>query len=158
MPDASEAPNDVARIAQLERAQARLTAICVFLLLGLGLAIAWHIIPRRSVDAGRFVLRDDTGRKRAELGFWDDRPILRLNGENEKARAFMFVRKDGSTVLRMTDTTGTSRLALSLSAGGEPEVMLAAADGHSRLVLSAPGGSARASLRDERGTVLWSAP
>ena len=52
MPDVLDSTNDLARIGRLERAQARLTAICVFLLLGLGLVLAWQIIPRRSLDAG----------------------------------------------------------------------------------------------------------
>lgn len=121
-----------ARLASLERRVERLYALVAVLAVGLGVAVAWHFVPRPALDASRFMLRDSAGTWRGALMLREDgSPVIRLNDERSRARLYGVVTPDGRPRLRLLDSTGTSRTVLELETNGAPSVRLSGADGHS---------------------------
>jgi hypothetical protein len=148
------------RVAALERRVRWMSSLIMFLTLGFILLIGWTFVPRRHrVDAPAFRVRDSEGRVRAELGMWEDRPMMRLNSPEGKARAIMFVRDDGRAAFQLNDRDNAHRLQLTLDEDGHPGVVLANSEGRSMVaILAEPDGRATLALRDEKLEPLWSAP
>jgi hypothetical protein len=148
------------RLALLEKRVRWMSSLVMFLTFGFVLLMAWTFLPRRGrVDSPAFRVRDSAGRVRAELGMWDDRPVLRLNSPDGKARAILFVRDDGRAAFQLNDRENAHRLQLTLDEDGRPGVVLANAEGRSMVaILAEADGRATLALRDENLEPLWSAP
>ena len=143
----AEPPNDAARFALLEREVRRLTALAVFLSIGLAVVLVLHFLPAAPVlEAKGLTLRDARGMRRVELGFRDDgSPMLRLNNAEQRARVMLYLRDDGAGELRFSDRGNVHRARIGVAADGTPEVLLAGADGRTVTALrdSAAGQAAR---------------
>lgn len=148
------------RLSLLERRVRWMSSLLTFVTLGFVLLMGWTFVPRRHrIDAPSFVVRDAQGQSRAELGMWEDRPMIRLNNAAGKARAMMFVRDDGSATFRLSDKDGNHRLQLTLDPEGLPSIVLANEGGRSLVAIQAePDGGATMALRDEKLETVWAAP
>ncbi|MFI5371828.1 MAG: hypothetical protein ACHQ52_09735 [Candidatus Eisenbacteria bacterium] len=149
--DPSPTPVD---LAALHRQLRWLTAVCVFLGLGLVLELSYHFLPAQpEVAANRFVLVDTHGHVRGVFGQWGDgSPVLQLNGGDERERVVLVASPDGSSALRILDTTRTHRVFLQAGRDGWPELVLAGPDGASRLRLkTGPDGVGRIERSDSSG-------
>jgi len=141
-------------LAVLHRRLRWLTAVCVFLTLGLVLMLAYHFLPvQPEVAARRFVLVDAKGRVRGQFGSWQDgSPLLQLNGRDGRERLLLVASDDGSTGLRILDTTRVHRVFLQTGRDGWPELLLTGPDEQPRLrIMTGPQGVGRIVRRDETG-------
>lgn len=86
----------------------------------------------RVVEAERFVLRDATGKVRAELGLRDGRPGLALFDEKGERRAQLAMLPDGSSSLTFYDRDGNARAVVRVGPEGDPHLDLREADGKVR--------------------------
>lgn len=103
------------------------------------------------VEANKFLLRDDAGRIRAELGIEDGTgPILALFDEEQRPRARLAVRF-GVPNLALLSENGVSRIELSGGGIGSPSITLCDTAGKPRLDLSLIDaiGGARLAFTDE---------
>ena len=148
------------RLSQLERRVRWMSSLLTFVTLGFVLLMMWTFVPRRHrIDAPSFVVRDSKGVSRAELGMWEDRPMIRLNNDAGKARAMMFVKDDGSATFRLSDKDGNHRLQLTLDETGIPSLVMANPEGRSMVAIQVEGdGRSTMALRDQDLKALWSAP
>jgi len=141
-------------VATLERRLRWLTAVCVFLGLGLVLETVYRFLPAQpELAAQRFVLTDARGHVRGMLGQWGDgTPVLQLNGPDGRERLILLAGTDGSTGLRILDSTHTHRVFLETEKGGWPSLLLAGADGTRRLLLATgPDQGGRVERYDAHG-------
>ncbi len=159
-PAAADSSDLPARLATLERETGRLRALTLFLGLGLLALLAWQLMPRgATLDARRIVLRDGSGRARAELGFREDgASMLRINNSAERARIMMFVRDDGAATFRMSDAQGQHRMALAIGTDGAPSLSMTGRDGRSRLLARLEGDLPELTMLDEQQQARWRAP
>jgi hypothetical protein len=144
-------------LAALERRLRGLTAVCVFLGLGLVLETVYRFLPGQpELAAQRFVLTDAHGHVRGMMGQWGDgTPVLQLNGPDERERVILHASPDGSAGLRILDSTRTHRVYLETGTDGWPILMLNGPDGLRRLQLAAgPAGPGRVERYDEHGARL----
>lgn len=136
------------RLGRLERENRRLKHLGVGLLVGMvavGLLAVVAVVRlgqagsekrAKVVEAEKIVLRDASGKIRAELGLSaDGSPRLDFFDRDEKRRAGLFLVPDGAR-LYLADKTGTLQAALAMS-GDSPSVL---------------------QLLDKAGTVRWRAP
>ena len=139
----------VRRLSHMERENRRWRWLVTVTLATLAAAvIVGHLVPRKVVEARRFVMRDADGRSRAELGMTtdgtsvlvlndkDERPGVALsvlpNGprtvslldENGKTRSVLTARVDGDSGLRLFDENRTHRASLDVKADGSPILRL----------------------------------
>lgn len=141
-------------LARLQRQVRWLTAVCVFLGLGLVLMFAYRFLPvQPEVAANRFVLVDANGRVRGQFGQWKDgSPVFQLNGPDGRERLLLVASEDGSTGLRILDTAHVHRVFLQSARDGWPQLLLTGPDEQSRLRLeTGPHGVGRIVRRDEAG-------
>jgi hypothetical protein len=126
-------------VAVLERRLRWLTAVCVFLGLGLVLQMVYRFLPEQpELAAQRFVLTDGHGHVRGMLGAWGDgTPVLQLNGPDGGERLILLASANGSSGLRILDRTRTHRVFLMTGSDGAPSLMLNGPDGTRRLRLTA---------------------
>lgn len=146
-------------VRALERRVRWLSAMCVFLALGWTLLVAQRWLRPPVVSAERFVVRDDRGKVRAEMGAnGGGEPVFRLNNPEGKERILMGLRPDGTIEMRLTDHDHEHRASLFLRSDGWPALVLSAPDGRSfvRLDTDSTGGSL--TLRDANGARRWPAP
>ena len=144
-----------AELAQLHRQVRWLGAVCVFLGLGLMLLFTYRFLPvQPEVAANRFVLVDAKGRVRGQFGQWKDgSPVFQLNGPDGRERLLLVASEEGSTGLRILDTTHVHRVFLQSARDGWPQLLLAGPDEQPRLRLeTGPHGIGRVVRRDEAGT------
>ncbi|MEO5988211.1 MAG: hypothetical protein ABIU54_05655 [Candidatus Eisenbacteria bacterium] len=122
-----------ASVHRLERRITRLTAIASVLALGFVLSILWQLLPKPTLDAQRFMLRDNIGIWRGALMMREDGcPVVRLNDSRGKARLYGVVLPDGNARLRFTDSTGIHRAILELEQHSLPQLSLLDQDGRLR--------------------------
>jgi hypothetical protein len=144
-------------LATLERRIQWLTAVCVFLGLGLVLETAYHFLPGQpEIAAQRFLLTDTHGRVRGLFGQWGDgTPVLQLNGSDGRERVILLASPDGSSGLRILDSTRAHRVYLETGTDGWPSLVFDGSDGTSRLRLATgPGVPGRVQRFDEHGAEL----
>jgi hypothetical protein len=127
-----------ATAASLERRVERLTAAVAVLAVGLALSVLWHFVPRPQLDASRFILRGGKGAWRGSLEMdTSGNPVLRLNDANGRAMLYGVVIADGTTRLRLADTTGLSRVVFEVGTDRTPHAWLLDSGGrtgvHARL-------------------------
>jgi hypothetical protein len=152
----------VRRVERLEREVRRWRCATTALTLGaVALVTIGAAIPRgRIVEAQKFVLKDPTGRVRAELGPSDsDRQIaLRFKDATGSPRVTLGV-EDESALLVLGDKTGRPRVGLVTLAHGAPGLTLYDTTGRARVELGlSREGEPGASLLDARGGSVWKAP
>jgi hypothetical protein len=146
-----------AGLATLERRLHWLTAVCVFLGLGLVLETVYHFLPAQpELAAQRFLLTDAHGHVRGLFGQWGDgTPVLQLNGADGSERVILLASADGSSGLRILDSTRTHRVFLMTGQDGWPSLMLNGPDGLRRLRLATgPGVPGHVERYDEHGGKL----
>jgi len=139
----------VRRLSHMERENQRWKWLVTVTLATLAAAvIVGHLVPRKVVEARRFVMRDADGRSRAELGMTtdgtsvlvlndkDERPGVALSvlpdgprtvsllDENGKTRSVLTARVDGDSGLRLFDENRTHRASLDVKADGSPILRL----------------------------------
>lgn len=162
MNDPGPAPSgESQRLERLERSVRRLMSVAVMLALAFVVLLVWQFYPRRhAIASPGFVVVDRQGRARAELFLRDDgSPMLRLNDPGERARMSMYLRDDGSGVLRIADASGVNRAELLVNKDGLPEFSLGAADGRAIVTIgTGEDGAPRIRLADAQQRQLWSAP
>src|SRR5262249_10198333 len=127
--DAIPAPI-VVELAILHRQVRWLTAVGVFLGLGLLLLLAYPFLPvQAEVAANRCLLVDRHGHVRAQLGQWSDgSPVFQLDSREGRERLLLVASEDGSSGLRILDSTHVHRVFLQTGTDGWPELLLAAGD------------------------------
>ncbi len=143
-----------AELALLHRRVRWLTAVCVFLGLGVVLLMVYRFLPvQPELAAHRFVLVDEHGRVRGQFGQWrDGSPLLQLMGPDGRERLLLVASQDGSTGLRILDTTRTHRVFLQSGRDGWPELLLSGPDEQPRIrIMTGPSGVGRIVRRDEQG-------
>jgi hypothetical protein len=92
-----------------------------------------------SIEARQFILRDSSGRVRAELGANPDGAVgLNLNDANERTLATLVVDGKGSPGLDLYDQSGKRRGMIALAAQGTPGIGLYDANGRLRTSLDVP--------------------
>jgi hypothetical protein len=118
-------------------------------------------VPRgRVVEAQKFVLKDASGRVRAELGPTDtDKEIaLRFRDTVGLLRVIVGLQEETS-LLVLSDKTGRPRAGLVTLAQGAPAFTLYDTTGRPRVELGlAREGEPHAALLDARGGSTWKAP
>jgi hypothetical protein len=108
-------------------------------------APAW----KRTVEAGKFVLRDSSGKTRAMLGMIPTGPVLRMYDTSGTPRAALSVSEVGAG-LGLYDTSGQMRAVLDMFAGNQNLTLLDASGAQlARLDGSADGPSL--TLQDSGG-------
>jgi hypothetical protein len=114
------------RIARLERQNRHMkqaglvllfALISVFVMAQVKTAKAPLIKAVKSLEAGRFVLQDGQGRKRAELGLFSERPSLVFYDEAEKALMTAGLEPEGAG-LALYDAAAQKVAALNCTATG----------------------------------------
>lgn len=148
-------------LAVLQRRVRWLTAVCVFLGVGLVIDFARTLLPSvGDLSARALTIPDSTGTARIQLGLWlDQTPFVRLNGADGKERMMAYVRPDGISQLRMSDSAGVGRLFLGLDEGGAPGLYLAGPDGAWLVAVDGHGrGRYAMVVRNESRELLWKAP
>ena len=168
-----------ARVDRLERENRRLRRGGAAALLGLAAALVMGQAPRggnaRTVEAERFLLRDASGKARAELAIQPDgSPYLEFRDGAGNARAGLGLQGEtahlgltdkkgkGGTILRaqpngrpnitLTDEHGARRAVLFLSDGGTPTLAFSDGQRRSRVVLNMLGnGYTSLSFSDAAG-------
>lgn len=152
-------PDD--RIATLERRVRWLMSTMTLLTLALIVSLIWQFFPHTGpVVAPGFVVVDGHGKRRAELGMRSDNtPMLRLDNPEERARAVMFLRNDGSAVLRLSDQAGVNRAELLVNDHGHPMFTMGGPDGHAIVQMGwSPDSSGGIRLSDAHQRRFWAAP
>jgi len=118
-------------VTALERRVRWLTAVCVFLGLGLVLQIARPFFEPKPGASGvnpltppdlrvnSLTIPDSTGTVRLVAGrFQDGSPFLRLNSADGRERVVAAVRRDGTPEIRMSDAHGNTRARVELDPAG----------------------------------------
>jgi hypothetical protein len=87
--------------------------------------IVGHVVPRKVVEARRFVMRDADGRSRAELGMTTDgTSILVLKDEDERPGVALSVLPEGPRRVSLLDKNGKTRSVLTARADGDSGLSL----------------------------------
>ena len=116
--------------------------------------------PRRVVEAQKFLVKDASGRVRAELGPSDsDKEIaLRFRDAGGSPRVTLGL-QDDTSLLVLGDKTGRPRAGLVTLAQGAPAFTLYDTSGRPRVELGlVREGEPHVSLLDARGGSAWKAP
>jgi hypothetical protein len=130
------------RIARLEKQNRKLKQAGVFVLLAFGSVFLMgqvkpakvvQVTVSKALEAGKFILKDGRGKKRAELGLFVDRPALVFYDDAEKASLSLGAEPDGSG-LTLYDQDSQKAAALNYSSNGPVLTLFAA--GAKRLNLS----------------------
>ena len=90
------------------------------------------------VEAKRFILRDDNGKRRAELtsvDVEDGSPYLVLRDKEERVRLVLRSNRDGGASIGLRDAAGQARLTMGLGSDGYPGLDLWSATGKRRAAL-----------------------
>ena len=145
------------RLAALERQNRWLKGIGVFVVafLGVGLLMGAKN-ANRVVEAEKFVLKDEKGISRAELGMTASGPGLRLCDEGGIARLGLDVDKGGPGI-SIYDETGKTRVVLGIGKDG-PVIELSDEVGRHRVSLGFGKDGPGLELCDGAGKVIWKAP
>ncbi|MGL4461804.1 MAG: hypothetical protein ACRC1K_06585, partial [Planctomycetia bacterium] len=114
-----------------------------------GVAGLWQPHLPRTVTAERFLLRDPTGRIRADLGAFETGTGLWLYDENSKNRLWVGVSNDGVPELTLRDEAEKPRWAASVADG--PGLAFLDEAGATRAALAAAGKEATLRLHDAQG-------
>jgi len=144
-------------LAILHRRIRWLTAVCVFLGLGLVLTLVYRFLPvQPEVAASRFVLVDRQGHVRAQLGQWSDgTPVFQLDSREGRERLLLVASEDGSAGLRILDSTHVHRVFLEAGRDGWPRLILTGPEGAPRLILrTGTDGVGRVERRDASGASI----
>lgn len=122
------------RLLRLEAEVRRLRRFVPMLVAGFALLLIWQFIPGpATIEARRFLVRDEQGVSRAEMVVGPEgRPMFRLNDRFGKARAMFYLNPERGGNLRFTDTTGYHRLQMMLRETGEPQIWLGNEGGRTR--------------------------
>lgn len=150
-------PPIAVELAILHRQVRWLTAVCVFLGLGIVLLVVYRFLPvQPEIAANRFVLVDRQGHVRAQLGQWSDgSPVFQLDSRSGHERLLLIAGEDGASGLRILDSTGVHRVYLQTGRDRWPELILTGPDGAARLRLTTgPDGTGRVLARDANGVSI----
>jgi hypothetical protein len=151
----------VRRVERLEREARRWRrAATALALVVVALATLGAAVPRRVVEAQKFVVRDASGRIRAELGPTDSDQELALRFRDQRGSQRLTVGMENETALLVLgDKTGRPRAGLVTLAEGAPGLTLYDGTGRARVELAlAREGEPRVALLDARGGSAWKAP
>lgn len=96
------------------------------------------------VEAQRFVLRDASGKIRAELSAAEDGTWLLFHGPHGEVRVALGVHADGEPALHLCDGNATSRAGLSRLSDGAWALVLAGPDAKGRVGLTVESDGATA--------------
>jgi hypothetical protein len=161
------------RVAGLERRLRWLTAVCVFLGLGLLILIIrpFFDAPRGATDRSRpdrpdLMLRslsipDSTGVVRLQAGLYrDGTPFLRLNGPDGRERLAGAVGADGQPEIRLADREGRGSARIELDDHGRALIRLSGANGDPVMALLGRGDGRPALVMWDAATreTLFAAP
>ena len=129
-------------VTALERRVRWLTAVCVFLGLGLVLQIARpFFMPKPGAKAptplsdpdvvvNSLTIPDSTGAPRLVAGVYQDgSPFVRLNSADGRERVAAAVRGDGTPEIRLGDADGNSRARIELDPTGRALLRMSDAEG-----------------------------
>jgi hypothetical protein len=129
-------------VTALERRVRWLTAVCVFLGLGLALQIARPFFEPRPGAKGvnplappdlrlnSLTIADSTGTARLVAGRYPDgSPFVRLNSADGRERIAAAVQSDGSPEIRLSDGQGNTRARVELDATGRGLIRLSDENG-----------------------------
>jgi hypothetical protein len=146
------------RIEHLERRVRWLTAVCVFL--GMGLVLVYvrpFLAEVPDLRVRSLTVNDSAGVPRVQLGIWrDGSPYLRLNGPEGTERIMGVARPDGRTELYLADRGIAHRNVMALDTLGRPTLRLAGSNGVWRLELRDPDSSGRAIVvRNPARDTVW---
>lgn len=110
-----------------------------------------------TVEAQEFVLKDASGRERADLGVGNDgTTAFVLENSQGKDRLALYVGGNGRTGLGFKDDQGMLRLYLAADTDGTPRLSLGDAQGTPRAELSLrQNGTPRLVLADPLGNPIW---
>lgn len=152
------------RLDRVERENRRLKEVgSVVLVAVASLVLMGQAVPNvaKVVEAERFVLRDASGKLRAELAVDDNGAayLSILDREGKGSRAMVAVLPNGSGGLVVSDREGkaTAQLDLGLFDGDKPGLRLFQEGLRAELALRSDG-TAHLSLSDKGGKVIWQAP
>jgi len=151
----------VRRVERLEGEARRWRCAATALALAVvALATPGATVPRRVVEAQKFVVRDASGRVRAELGPTDSDTELALRFRDQRGAQRLTVGMENETALLVLgDQTGRPRAGLVTLAEGAPGLTLYDRTGRARVELGlAREGEPRVALLDARGGSAWKAP
>ena len=148
-----------AAIPALERRVRWLTAVCVFLGLGLVLVYVRPWIPQtQDLVARSLTVPDSAGVPRVQIGrFADGTAFVRVNEPSGRPRLAALVGPEGRPEFVLVGDEGLHRLRLELGRDGRPLVNLLGPEGLARLSVAARDGRAAAVALRGRDT-LWLAP
>jgi hypothetical protein len=113
-----------------------------------------------SLEARQFVLRDSSGRVRAELGANPDGAVgLNLDDANGRTLATFVVDGKGSPGLDLYDQSGMRRAMIAVAPQGTPGVGLYDANGRLRTSLDSPAANAPGlAFYNNNGKPTWRMP
>jgi hypothetical protein len=122
-----------------------------------------QFLTPKVVEAEKFVLRDSTGKIRAELGEGEGSAIgLKLFDGNGRCRAELVVASDGGSGLQLRDDNGKLRVILSLDQDeatvATPSLSMNARDGKNGVNLLVTSYDAALVFRGEDGKVICELP
>lgn len=139
--DCSEENTLHRRVEKLERqnrAFKGLATAAVVFMIGAGF-LAGQQPAEKTLEANRFVLKDEGGNLRAALEMVEGGPMLRLFDSAGRPRIVEAVTVIGSSI-GMLDAAGKPRAALGSTLTGEPTLTLFDDEGKPRCALAAPNG------------------
>ena len=157
------------RLAHLEKQNRRMKQIGAVVLI-VAASVLWmgQAAPtNQTLEAREFVLKDESGHRRAWLGIRADAPgLLLYDASGEKVRAFLGVAADGPG-LHLADAEGKVRASLSVKQD-QPGLVVSDKEGfttqigHAELLSSNPGESKETSaaavvLTGKSQTLIWTA-
>lgn len=159
-------PLVMARLEQLEAANARLRRLAtsafvgMAILLGIGAAVLWLSSKRglpgtvaESVEARQFVVRDRDGNVRGAWGFGDDGALrLVLQNQADQRSVKLNLLPDGTSGLTFADSIGNPRMVLALLPDATGSLAFADESGRTRSAYGInPNGSVSLVFADQRG-------
>jgi hypothetical protein len=149
--------NQIQRLEKRVRVTAALA--CGLALLSFAVLLAGAQTAPNVVEAQKFVLKDESGRIRAELLSQGGGPSLVYYDREGNRRANFSAADDGSAWLHFTDKDKNSVFAIVVGATGVGHMHLACPDGQIRFLLSLTNELLPTmTLRDQKGNLLWEAP
>lgn len=148
--NASSESEILARLDALEKQNRRLKRIGLLILLGAGAALTMaQTRAARNIEGRKFVLRDAKGQRRAELGFFPQRPELVFYDTGGARQVSIGLGADGPGLVIMGPRDEKSAVLAQTPAG--PALSLHAADGAPRLNLSVTRQGPTVGLLTEAG-------
>lgn len=158
------------RIEMLDRRVRWLTAVCVFLGLGLVVLIVRPFLEpppgakrpdRPDILAHSLSIPDSTGTVRVQAGLYlDGTPFIKLNGSDGRERLAAVVRRDDQPELRLTEAQWRGSARIEFDAVGHPMVRLSDAKGGPVVALTGRGDGRPAVVvwDSETRETLYAAP